>query len=94
MKILTVDEAAEFLRIKPYTLLEMVRKNKLPGAKLGGEWRFTDESLEQHMRDLVSPKKTEPIAADPAPAEPEKKVPYRRQPRTPPPILPLGAVRK
>lgn len=54
MQVLTLAEAAAFLRISPYTLREQVSAGKVPGAKVGGEWRFTDESLEAHMRNIVS----------------------------------------
>ena len=54
MKVLILTEAAEFLRMKPYTLRELVSKREVPGAKVGGEWRFTDESLQAYMRKLVA----------------------------------------
>lgn len=79
MQVWNLDEAAKFLRISAYTLREKVRAREVPGAKVGGEWRFTDESLEQHMRDLISGR-----AKKPQP-ESQPKAPRRR--RAPPPLI-------
>lgn len=60
MQVWNIAEAAKFLRISACTLRELVRAGVVPGAKVGGEWRFTDESLEDYMRELISPKKPAP----------------------------------
>ena len=75
-------EAAEFLRISTYTLLEMVRKGIVPGTKLGGEWRFTDESLEDYMRKLVAGNSRETAGA-----ETDQFKPQRRRLRPPPSLM-------
>ncbi len=38
--VLTVEELAEHLRIHPYTARRLARAGKLPGFKVGGQWRF------------------------------------------------------
>ena len=38
--VLTVDEAAELLRVEPAAVLELAAAGELPGREIGGEWRF------------------------------------------------------
>ena len=38
--VLTVDEAAELLRVEPAAVLELAEAGELPGRRVGGEWRF------------------------------------------------------
>ena len=45
VKFLTALEAAEFLKIKIDTLYSLVEKGQLPGAKVGGQWRFIDDDI-------------------------------------------------
>jgi excisionase family DNA binding protein len=45
--LLTVDEVAAYLRLKPETIRTMARRHTLPAVKVGKVWRF-DESLIQH----------------------------------------------
>jgi excisionase family DNA binding protein len=44
-EILTVPEAAAFLRVKEETLRELARQGKIPCGKVGGEWRFSRRAL-------------------------------------------------
>ena len=39
-KLLTLEEAAEFLRINPEVLRRKAREGKVPAAKIGRQWRF------------------------------------------------------
>jgi len=87
MKVLILTEAAEFLRMKPCTLRELVSKREVPGAKVGGEWRFTDESLQAYMRKLVA---GESQVIEP-PVIPNQKPPARRKPRQPPRLMSSNA---
>ena len=44
-RILTLDEAAEFLRVPREEVLIMVDAQNLPGRKFGTEWRFLQSAL-------------------------------------------------
>lgn len=45
--VLTVKEAAEYLRIHPITLYRLLEKNKVSGVfKIGNQWRFKKEVME------------------------------------------------
>lgn len=45
-EILTAEEVAQYLRIHPYTVKRLARTEKLPGFKIGGQWRFKKKDIE------------------------------------------------
>ena len=51
--IMTLEEVAKYLRLKPQTIYTWAQEKKIPGAKLGKEWRFKksiiDEWYLQHI---------------------------------------------
>lgn len=51
--IMTLEEVAEYLKLKPQTIYTWAQEKKIPGAKLGKEWRFKksiiDEWYLQHI---------------------------------------------
>ena len=49
---LTIEEAAELLRIHPETIRRLLRLKRLPGKKIGREWRISREALDEYMRDI------------------------------------------
>lgn len=49
-ELLTVDEVAEFLRVKPSTVYEWAKQGKIPASKVGRLWRFRREDVEAWVR--------------------------------------------
>lgn len=47
--ILTLDEAAEYLRVHPRTLRVKASEGQIPGAKIGRVWRFHRQQLESWL---------------------------------------------
>lgn len=47
--IMTLDEAAEYLRVHPRTLRMKASEGKIPGAKIGRVWRFHRQQLESWL---------------------------------------------
>lgn len=43
--ILTVREAADYLRVSEMTILRLANQGVIPGAKIGRQWRFPRESV-------------------------------------------------
>lgn len=43
--VLNVEEAAELLGVSPWTVREQARMGRLPGRKVGKEWRFSRAAL-------------------------------------------------
>jgi excisionase family DNA binding protein len=52
-EIMTLEEVAEYLRLKPQTIYTWAQEKKIPAAKLGKEWRFRkpliDKWFNQHI---------------------------------------------
>ncbi len=53
--IMTLEEVAAYLKLKPQTIYTWAQEKKIPAAKLGKEWRFRksiiDEWFIQHIDD-------------------------------------------
>ena len=48
-EIMTLPEIAEFLKIGEKTVTKMVQEGKLPGTKIGGQWRFMREIVKEWL---------------------------------------------
>lgn len=52
-EIMTLEEVAEYLRMKPQTIYSWCQEKKIPAVKLGKEWRFKksviDRWFDQHF---------------------------------------------
>jgi excisionase family DNA binding protein len=44
-EVMTAEQAADFLQINEHVVLELAEAGKLPGRKLGKEWRFARAAL-------------------------------------------------
>lgn len=49
-KYLTVAQVARVLQLHPETVKELLRKNQLPGRKVGKQWRVSQTALEEFIR--------------------------------------------
>jgi len=47
--IMTLPEAAEFLRVHPRTLRSWLNDDKVPAKKIGGVWRFSRALLTEYV---------------------------------------------
>jgi len=58
MDLLTIDEVAAMLKMKPKTVGNWLRAGKLPGVKLGdgpaAEWRVKKEDLETYINSRTT----------------------------------------
>jgi len=45
--VFTVDELADYLKMKPVTIYKHAQVGKLPGFKVGTSWRFKKESIDK-----------------------------------------------
>ena len=53
--ILTVPEAAEYLKLHAETVRRMARKGQMPCFKIGAEWRFSRQALERFIESQQNP---------------------------------------
>jgi excisionase family DNA binding protein len=52
-RILTVSELSEYLHVHRTTIYRMLREGNLPGFRIGSDWRFSLEAIEQWLRDEI-----------------------------------------
>ena len=55
-KIMTLEEVAEYLRVKPQTIYTWAQEKKIPAAKLGKEWRFKKSIIDKWFNDQMDEK--------------------------------------
>ena len=67
-EILSVDELADYLKLKPVTLYKLLRQGKVPGFKVGGTWRFRKSTIDDWIAQSEQPVTMDGGAAEPAPA--------------------------
>jgi excisionase family DNA binding protein len=46
-RVLTVGDLSEYLRVHRSTIYRLLKKGQLPGFKIGSDWRFNTEVIDQ-----------------------------------------------
>ncbi|MBU0741450.1 helix-turn-helix domain-containing protein [bacterium] len=54
-EILTLQQAAELLQVSERTIQRMVKRGKMPGSQIGGQWRFDREQVKALVRGEWAP---------------------------------------
>ena len=58
-EIMTLEEVAKYLKMKPQTIYLWAQKGKIPAAKIGKEWRFRRDIIDawflQHIDEKFQP---------------------------------------
>ena len=58
-EIMTLEEVADYLKVKPQTIYTWAQEKKIPAAKLGKEWRFKKSVIDiwfnQHFDEKFNP---------------------------------------
>lgn len=49
-EIMDIREAATYLNIKKGTLYRLAKTGRIPGVKIGGQWRFKRDRLDAMFR--------------------------------------------
>jgi len=52
-EILTLEEVAIYLRLKPQTIYKWAQEKRIPAVKLGKEWRFRRSILDRWLDDQM-----------------------------------------
>lgn len=50
---MTIEEVAKYLKLKPQTIYKWAQEGKIPGAKLGKEWRFRKHILDEWVDSSI-----------------------------------------
>lgn len=54
-EILDVNAAAKYLNITRATLYKLAKEGKIPGLKVGGQWRFSKDRLDELFASSPGP---------------------------------------
>ena len=46
-KVITVGELSEYLRVHRSTIYRLLKQQRLPGFKIGSDWRFNVETIDR-----------------------------------------------
>ena len=52
-EILTIEEVALYLRLKPQTIYKWAQEKRIPAVKLGKEWRFRKSILDRWIDEQM-----------------------------------------
>lgn len=55
MKLLTTQEAADYMRVHQMTMYRWMKNGTVPCVKIGGQWRVVLEELDKSL-DVKGPK--------------------------------------
>lgn len=50
-QIFTIRELSDHLRVHPTTIYRLLRQGRLPGFRVGSNWRFSREAIEHWERE-------------------------------------------
>jgi len=53
----TAKEIGKYLRVHPYTVRRLARAGKIPGFKVGDQWRFDAKEIEEWKKTQRHKKK-------------------------------------
>lgn len=54
--VMTLNEVADCLRIPRSTVYKLVREGRIPGQKVGRQWRFHRQVVDEWLRNRVPAK--------------------------------------
>ena len=63
-KVLTVNELSEYLRVHRSTIYRLLKKGQLPGFKIGSDWRFNVEAIDEWRLQQGAPQLEELRSAE------------------------------
>jgi excisionase family DNA binding protein len=55
-EIMTLEEVAKYLKMQPQTIYTWAQTGKIPAAKIGKEWRFRRDIIEEWFKQHIDHK--------------------------------------
>ena len=53
---MTIKDVSGYLKIKEQTVYRLVQQGKIPGLKLGGQWKVKKEHLDRMFDEILTEK--------------------------------------
>ena len=65
--VLTLEDVAQFLHVHPSTVYRLLKNRSIPAFKVGADWRFNQDSIEQWIKEREAERPVEsPAVVKPA----------------------------
>jgi len=58
---LTIEELAEHLKVSKETIYKMAKAKKIPSSKIGNQWRFNRDVIDQWLVSEANSRTTLPV---------------------------------
>ena len=58
-KLMTLEEVADYLRLSKDTVYRMANTGKLPASKVGSQWRFRKEDVDEWLEKIKNVRRDE-----------------------------------
>jgi excisionase family DNA binding protein len=55
IRVMTVRELSEYLRVHPSTIYRLLRRNQIPAFRMGSDWRFNIEAIDRWRLERDKP---------------------------------------
>ncbi len=62
--LMTIDEVAEYLRVKKRTVYDWVKKGKIPAMKTVGLWRFRKDRIDTWLEEESDVKESQAVVPE------------------------------
>ncbi len=49
-QLMTIDDVASYMRVSRFTVYRLAKGHSIPATKIGRQWRFLREEIDQWMR--------------------------------------------
>ena len=53
-EMMTVEQVAKYLKLKPQTVYKWAQEGQIPGAKIGKEWRFRRRIIDEWIDTAIA----------------------------------------
>ncbi len=54
-KLMTPEQLSKYLDIKIRTVYSYAQSGQIPGVKIGGQWRFRQDDIDQWIENKINP---------------------------------------
>lgn len=50
-QLMTIEEVAQYMRVSRFTIYRLAKEHSIPATKIGRQWRFQREEINQWVKD-------------------------------------------
>ena len=52
-QLMTIEEVAQYMRVSRFTVYRLAKSHSIPATKIGRQWRFQREEIDQWVRNRL-----------------------------------------